>query len=143
MCEECAKPLLTELEERRTLNEDADPEPQRARPPRCEAAPPIAGRLSGRPAKGSSKRPGTASTSLSGVSCERDGAAVGRSSEGWQPMARSPVGGVRQTAMPPAHAGASHKKAARLLRVTHPRGRQASTRLARVDGRESRSRAAS
>jgi len=48
----------------RTLDEDADPEPQRARPPRCEAAPPIVGRLSGRPVRGSSKRPGTASICL-------------------------------------------------------------------------------
>ena len=65
MCGVVAKIPLTGVLGRRTLDEDADPEPQRARPPRCEAAPPIVGRLSGRSAKGSSKRPGTASTCLS------------------------------------------------------------------------------
>jgi hypothetical protein len=43
-------------------------EPRRARPLRCKAAPPATGRLSGQPATGSSKRPGTASTSLSAPS---------------------------------------------------------------------------
>src|ERR1700691_554469 len=92
------------------------PEPQRARPPRCEAAPPIIGRLSGRPTKGSSKRPGTASTSLNAVPANVAELpwTVYRRLANWSPGRR--VVFVKRRC-PPRARGASHETDATLQQV--------------------------
>src|SRR5271155_4181545 len=77
-----------------TLNPDADPEPQRARPPRCEAAPPTKKGPRTRQS-GFLKRPGTASFFVLRLF----------GSIGPSPPAPSPRSGLHPTPLRPRAAG--------------------------------------